>query len=158
MEWIKSTFCHDSGCVEMTWAKSSASAVNNCAETTFGKSSASTHSGNSVEAAAPVPCGADDCNGECLIPKLRDSKDPQGPVLKFSAGTWDGGRGVGFTPVEKDQVPLHLAAEALKSGHGLDSGWYRVTDGKYSLYFHQDEVDAWNLGVAAGEFAVPAFA
>lgn len=61
MKWIKSSRCDSAGCVEVAFVKSSRSASN----------------GACVEVAA--------C--DCHI-KVRDSKDPDGPVLTFTHQEW----------------------------------------------------------------------
>jgi hypothetical protein len=60
------------------WRKSSFSNLQNCVEVAFRKSTYSTHGSNCVEV------GVDPC-GPVLV---RDSKDPQGPVLTFTAAEW----------------------------------------------------------------------
>ena len=72
MNWFKSSFSFANGnCIEAAWVKSSASYANGqCAE------------------AAPVPDGYEPAKpGTALL--LRDSKDPEGPVLEFTAAEWD---------------------------------------------------------------------
>ena len=69
--------------VGVTWLKSSYSTSNggNCVEVAVGwqKSSYSDSAGgNCVEIARNVPA----------VVAVRDSKDPDGPVLAFSAGDW----------------------------------------------------------------------
>lgn len=61
--WLKSSFSSDAGCVEAAaWHKS-------------------------------TKCGGDGCvevnNSEDGVVALRDSKDPNGPVLKFNFHEWD---------------------------------------------------------------------
>jgi hypothetical protein len=74
VEFVKSSFCALSSCVEVGWSHSCADC--NCVEVGFMKSS---HSGaNCVE----VDSGAE----EILV---RDSKDPDGPVLRFTREEWD---------------------------------------------------------------------
>ena len=61
------------------WRKSTRSAANGCCvEVAFRKSSHSTNNGACVEAATCPP-------GHVLV---RDSKDPDGPVLSFSGAAW----------------------------------------------------------------------
>jgi len=63
-EWVKSSFSYHSG---------------NCAEVQWRKSGASTANGQCAEAG--------ECpHGDWLV---RDSKDPDGPVLRFTAAEWD---------------------------------------------------------------------
>jgi hypothetical protein len=58
------------------WRKSSYSESGNCVEAAFRKSSRSAYNGNCTE----VALGA--------TVQVRDSKDPDGPVLEFSHGDW----------------------------------------------------------------------
>lgn len=63
-----------------TWRKSSRSAQGDCAEVVaWRKSSRSTHSGNCV-----LVAGSTDSGGIAV----RDSKDPDGPVLLVSPSAW----------------------------------------------------------------------
>jgi hypothetical protein len=62
MEWKKSRYCGYNGdCVEVAWRKSSHSASGNCIEVA-------------------------DVRGQVCV---RDSKDPDGPVLAFTPAQWD---------------------------------------------------------------------
>jgi hypothetical protein len=80
--WRKSSHSHANGnCVEAAgdWRKSSHSHANgNCVEAMAGwrKSSASTNNGSCVEVATAVRV------------RVRDSKDPGGPVLSFTRAEW----------------------------------------------------------------------
>lgn len=66
--WRKSTYSYANGnCVEVAWRKSSHSANGNCAEV----------------AVVPGPAGGSD-----YMIAVRDSKDPDGPVLSFSGEEW----------------------------------------------------------------------
>lgn len=66
MQWIRSSFCDTSACVEVgVWKKS-------------------THSGPWDDNCVEVAGGAD--LEEILV---RDSKDPDGPVLHFTRGEWE---------------------------------------------------------------------
>jgi hypothetical protein len=62
LNWVKSSFSFcNSNCVEVAWHISSASSNGSC-----------------VEAG----------EGECGLFHVRDSKDPEGPVLSFTQGEW----------------------------------------------------------------------
>jgi hypothetical protein len=61
-EWRKSSFSGEQNCVEVAFHKATGSGENNCVEV-----------------------GVDPC-GPVLV---RDSKDPSGPVLSFTAAEWD---------------------------------------------------------------------
>jgi hypothetical protein len=74
--WSKSSHSNSNGCVEASWHKSSHSANGNCVEVVFRKSSHSAN-GDCIEV-------ADGCGRV----HVRDSKDPDGPVLEFSPGAW----------------------------------------------------------------------
>jgi hypothetical protein len=82
MKWTKSTHSHANGnCVEVQWRKSTHSnSFSNCVEVAaeWRKSTLSYANGDCPEVA-----GAD---GGVLV---RDSKDPDGPVLKFTAAEWE---------------------------------------------------------------------
>ena len=63
----------------MNWRKSSYSfANNNCIEVAWHKAEASNLNGNCVEAGP----------GECGNVHVRDSKNPDGPVLTFTPDEW----------------------------------------------------------------------
>ena len=62
MTWIRSSACHSSTC---------------CVEVSFRKSSFSGNNGQCVEVAQ-----------HCDEVLVRDSKDPDGPVLRFDRGEW----------------------------------------------------------------------
>lgn len=75
--WIKSSFCHTAGnCVEVEYRKSSFSAID-CVEVGYRKSSFC-HRTGCVEVG----------HGEDKF-FVRDSKNPDGPVLEFSRDEWD---------------------------------------------------------------------
>jgi hypothetical protein len=78
MTFRKSSFCSGGSCVEVAFERSTFCASGNCVEVGFERSSFCTH-GNCVEVGH-----ADD--GMVL---LRDGKNPDGPVLKFSPEAWD---------------------------------------------------------------------
>lgn len=59
--WRRSTYCTDATCVEVAWRKSTYSGNNGCVEVR--------HDDDRI--------------------LLRDSKDPQGPVLSFTRREWD---------------------------------------------------------------------
>jgi hypothetical protein len=65
---------------QLKWVRSSHSFSNgNCVEVAWRKAQASTYNGACVEA------------GECAcggMVSVRDSKDPDGPVLTFGRGAW----------------------------------------------------------------------
>jgi hypothetical protein len=75
--WIKSSFCALSSCVEVEYRKSSFCADCNCVEVGYHKSSSCTR-GDCVEVG----------HGEGKF-FVRDSKNPDGPVLVFSQDEWD---------------------------------------------------------------------
>jgi hypothetical protein len=78
-QWTRSSKCESSACVEVAFFKSSYSGTNGaCVEVAFLKSGASVDNGTCVEV------GACDCGV-----KVRDSKDPEGPVLNFTHAEWD---------------------------------------------------------------------
>jgi Domain of unknown function (DUF397) len=79
--WRKSTFSNLNGnCVDVAWAKSSHSAGGSYVEVgTMAKSSYSYSNGSCVEAG---PCA---CGGDVLV---RDTKDREGPVLRFTPAEW----------------------------------------------------------------------
>lgn len=77
--WRKSSYSSDTAnCVEVLdpWVKSSRSMSTNCVEVAFAKSSQSAAT-SCVEVAA--------CS--CHV-RVRDSKDPTGPVLTFTRDEW----------------------------------------------------------------------
>ena len=86
VNWHKSSYSSSNGAcgeVGMAWHKSSYSGSNggNCVEVGvgWGKSSYSgSNGGDCVEVARQVPA----------VVAVRDSTDPDGPVLAFSAGEW----------------------------------------------------------------------
>jgi Domain of unknown function (DUF397) len=139
--WVKSEFSISVNCVE--WMLSAFSGPNgNCVE--WSKSAMSNPSGNCVE------CGHDE--GDTRYVLVRDSKDPDGPVLKYPADYWRGGRAVQFLPVPAEQVPAHLVlARDLRKKFATDS-WYKIRrDARDAavLYFDADEVKAFRDGIAA---------
>jgi Domain of unknown function (DUF397) len=75
--WIKSSFCRTGCCVEVEYRKSSFCADCNCVEVSYQKSSSCTR-GDCVEVG----------HGEDKF-FVRDSKNPNGPVLEFSRDEWD---------------------------------------------------------------------
>jgi hypothetical protein len=76
--WQKSSYSGAAGqCLEARWQKSSHSGDANCLEASWQKSSYSADGhANCLEARQ---------DGQVQV---RDSKDPDGPVLKFSPGAW----------------------------------------------------------------------
>lgn len=77
---MKSSYSLANGdCVEVGFRKSTFSGdTANCVEVAFGKATASAGNGACVEV------GTRDCD-EVLV---RDSKDPSGPVLRFTPDEW----------------------------------------------------------------------
>lgn len=96
-EWIKSTSCESGTCVEVSFNKSSFSVDNaTCVEVGFFKSTFSGADGSCVEVAFHKSSSSgthtDNCvevgTCDCGI-KVRDSKDPEGPVLTFTVPEWE---------------------------------------------------------------------
>lgn len=76
--WQKaSASVNNNECVEVGWGKSSHSSVGECVEVGWNKSTHSTNNGQCVETA--TGCGQI---------HVRDSKNPDGPVLTFSPQDW----------------------------------------------------------------------
>lgn len=73
ISWIKSSYSGMHDCVEMAWIKSSHSVTGNCVEMAWTKASHSADSANCVEVSS--------CTCEDVL--VRDSKDPDGPKLQF---------------------------------------------------------------------------
>jgi hypothetical protein len=160
MSWRKSSFSPTSECVECdaSWSKSSFSTANGaCVEYKGGwvKSQRSNATGSCVEASYP---------GDVLV---RDSKDQDGPRVRIPVTSWDGGRGLEFIPVAVSEVPaaLQLVRTSRKTPSPQlanwqdqpphpDDKWYAVTDGTNTLYFDQEERDAFLAGVNASEFTL----
>jgi hypothetical protein len=95
-EWNKSTYCESGTCVEVSFTKSTFSVDNGtCVEVGFVKSSYSGNNGACVEVAFTKSSKSgphtDNCvevgQCDCGI-KVRDSKDPDGPVLTFNHAEW----------------------------------------------------------------------
>ncbi|HEY6073135.1 MAG TPA: DUF397 domain-containing protein [Anaerolineales bacterium] len=79
MSWIRSSACCESSlCVEVRFHKSTYSADTACVEVGFHKSTASSSNQGCVDVKT---CTCD----EVLV---RDSKDPDGPVLTFTRDEW----------------------------------------------------------------------
>lgn len=77
--WKRSSKCESSSCVEVQFFKSSYSADSGaCVEVGFIKSSRSGNNGACVEV-SQCDCGI----------RVRDSKDPDGPVLTFNHAEWE---------------------------------------------------------------------
>lgn len=132
LEWVTSSFCNNSACVQVAWRKSSKS----------------NPSGNSVEVLD------DPCQDVIYV---QDSKNP-GPVQVYSRETWSGGYSVVFEPIMQSDLPADLNL----AEHADSVSWYRVTyDGlnaegtpdRVELYFDTDERYAFWQGVIASEFA-----
>ena len=83
LNWRRSSLCDTSACVEIAFRKSSHSQTANCVEVAgpFHKSSRSAANGNCVEA------GVCSCGERDIL--VRDSKDPDGPVLRFTRAEWN---------------------------------------------------------------------
>jgi Domain of unknown function (DUF397) len=80
--------------VNTSWQKSSYSAMNgNCLEVAWHKSSYGFHEANCLEAAwrkSPF-CASGECAEAALrggTVLVRDSKDPDGPILQFTPQAW----------------------------------------------------------------------
>src|SRR6266496_4811512 len=97
--WRKSSYSFANGnCAEVAaWRKSRFSANNGaCAEVAaWRKSPASMSNGHCVEAAGnwrkPSRCASNECaevGQDGTVVGVRDSQDPDGPVLTFSAAAW----------------------------------------------------------------------
>lgn len=71
-DWIKSSYCDNSACVQVTWIKSSFCDTSACVQMAWIKSSHSMTS-DCVEVGQ---CA-------CMDVLVRDSKDPDGPNLQF---------------------------------------------------------------------------
>jgi hypothetical protein len=74
--WRRSTRCDAATCVEVQFTKSSYSADTNCVEVGFVTASR---------------CASDDCVEVAACPcevLVRDSKDTDGPVLRFAPDVW----------------------------------------------------------------------
>lgn len=80
VDWVSSSYCADKWCVEVAWQRSSACSGGNCVEAGFVKSTACA-GGECVEAA----CGGVHHDEV----RVRDSKNPDGPVLLFTRAEWD---------------------------------------------------------------------
>lgn len=92
MTWIRSSACTAGNCVEAKaeFTKSSQCSAGDCAEVAFVKSS-SCSGGSCVEAGDA---------GDTIL--MRDSKDPEGPQLKFSREDWT--TFLEFVPTVEDQL------------------------------------------------------
>lgn len=109
------------------------------------KSARSGPNGNCVEI---------DESGESFV-LVRDSKDPDGPVLVYRKDYWRGGRAVQFRPVQAYAVPAHIvAARDVRKGQFATPAWFAVRRAGATLYFDADEVRAWKQGIESGEFAL----
>jgi hypothetical protein len=100
-QWTTSSACDSNSCVGVMWHTSSAGCDSGtdlaCVEVGWRKSSASANNGQCVEVGVWKKSSAsgpwtDNCvevsgaPGEILV---RDSKDPDGPVLRFDYGEWN---------------------------------------------------------------------
>lgn len=72
--WVRSSHCNANSCVETSWVRSSYCASNACVEVNWRKACADK---SCVEVAA--------AGDEILV---RDSKDPDGTVLRFTLDEW----------------------------------------------------------------------
>jgi Domain of unknown function (DUF397) len=81
VKWINSSYSIGNGaCVEVAWRKAKASGIENCVEVgTMSKSSYSVNNGACVETGTCV------CGDDVLV---RDTKDREGPVLRFTHAEW----------------------------------------------------------------------
>jgi Domain of unknown function (DUF397) len=77
-EWTRSSFCGNGACVEVRWEKSAASLNNGACVEVGTEFAAACSSGSCVEVGHAA--------GTVLV---RDSKDPNGPVLTFTPDEWD---------------------------------------------------------------------
>lgn len=107
MEWRKSSRSGPwtDNCVEvaMNWKTSSKSTNGaQCVEVSFNKSSASSVTDACVEVAMK--------NGEEIAVYVRDSKDPDGPVLAFTAAEWDAFIGDENSGVKGGEFDLKIEA------------------------------------------------
>jgi hypothetical protein len=131
----------------------------------FTKATASFNEANCTEAGGAVFRKASDSNlnGSCAeagredgVIFLRDSKDAgeNFPHLHYPVSEWDGGRTVVFIPVSGRMVPDRIRHAACERGHGNQMPWYMVRrPGEDTvLWFDGGERDAWEAGVADGEF------
>jgi len=116
LTWRRSTRCSTGACVEVTFIRASACASSSCVE---------------------VGCDAN-------LVHVRDSKDPDGPVITYTADEW------------REHV-----VDEIKGGGWLPEYTYRTGDGEVvvrrnpidrGLTFTEDEWDAFVEGVRAGEF------
>lgn len=136
MTWTTSSYSQNNGGCVTWWRKSSHSAVNNCVEL--------------------CTCAVSNCG----MIHVRDSKDPGGIILDYPQGSWDGGRAVHFMPVARSIVAAEhpqALAEAARRGHTPSLTWYQVSPGLdmgLSLWFDEQERDAWYRGVEDGEFSL----
>jgi hypothetical protein len=93
--WRKSTLSTTNGCVEVHWHKSTHSVNNGCVEVAFAKSSHSS-SGSCVEVGV-ARTSSHSSSGGCVEVEglaegwiaVRDSKDREGPVLRFNPTEWE---------------------------------------------------------------------
>lgn len=69
--WTESSYCDTGACIQWAWTKSSHCYGSDCVEWAWTESS-HCYSSNCVEVAQDIEIGL-----------LRDSKDPDGPVLQF---------------------------------------------------------------------------
>jgi hypothetical protein len=90
MHWRKSSRSESNGCAEVAFAKSSYCSAGNCVEVGVARTSSHTSNGSCVEVEG-LPEG---------WVAVRDTKDPDGPVLRFNPTEWqaflDGVRGGEF--------------------------------------------------------------
>jgi hypothetical protein len=118
MHWRKSSRSGGSGCVEVAFAKSSRSGTSNCVE--VGVARTSSHSGqlhDCVEVEGLAEGGV----------AVRDSKDRDGPVLRFTPISW----GVLLDAVRHDEFDWRIFSP---------------------LGFNTEERGAFLAGVRDGEF------
>lgn len=87
MAFRKSSYCYETGCVEVDieYRTSSFCSGGDCVEVGMGfvKASASNPNG------ARVQVKAEEGGEGVIVVKVRDSKNPDGPVLEFTEAEWE---------------------------------------------------------------------
>jgi hypothetical protein len=173
--WLQSSFCNNSACVQAKEVEFNSATASNpsgacvqAAHAEFVKSKDSSMNGGCIEAAQAEFVSAEDSNsGDSLeaarhqssVIFLRDSKDPRCETedfdhLHYTYEEWNGGRAVQLEKISIFLVPQAVVdARVAKAGHSAGA-WYKVNhEGEgVTLYFDQDEKDAWEDGIEKGEF------